>query len=252
MNDILQQILYFFGHGFCHQYTERSFEAGGLYFCVCARDTGIYLGLIVTLLILIILSARNREKPAALPPVWAIAVCVVLAVPMAIDGVSSYAGLRETTNLIRYVTGYLCGTGVGVVAGGAVMSLWARANHNLSAVRSPGRLILVLVASVAAGTLFYLTYAALGVIAPFMILGCLWLAIVLINVLIVSTTRFWRHKGDVSLLSAEDKTETSPLCLNTSPLCLVLLCFLAALVEMALLSLIVSALGILFPWYVHP
>jgi len=296
MQDVLQQILYFFGHGFCHQYPERSFEVGGLHFCVCARCTGIYLGFILTLVVLLIIFTRVRNKPTTLPPMWVVVVCIMLALPMVIDGVSSYLGLRETNNLLRYFSGYLTGTSLAVLVGGGVYDIISTTvsaplstaastftpscrparpaqpdvagptcifsniqvlqhfasqnaqddsggvNSNGSTVvgsrtvstpYKPSGLSTILVASSAAGVAFYVLYPYLGLVAPFLILACLWLAAALVVLLVVSTTRFWAGN-------------------STRRLLLALLCVLLAGVAMAVMSLFASGLGLLFPWYTHP
>ncbi|MDR2035601.1 MAG: DUF2085 domain-containing protein [Coriobacteriales bacterium] len=237
MLDIFQQVLHFLGHGFCHQFAERSFEAGGLQFCVCARCTGLYLGFIITLIVLLVAarSPLHKSMPAALPPQWAIIPGILLMLPLLFDGVSSYAGLRETTNLIRYLTGYACGMGLGVLASAAVLSLWPHLNHRLSAVNKPVKLIGVLAASAVIGTLFYVAAPYTGVAAPLLVALCLWLTVALVVLLIVSTTRLWRG------------AQTAARRIG-----LIALSLLAALVVLALLSLLASALGLLFPWFVHP
>ncbi len=272
MLETLQQILYFFGGGFCHQYAWRSLEAGGLYFPVCARDTGIYLGFIVALIVLLVLTLPQREKPTAFPPVWAVMVCVVLAVPMVLDGASSYLGLRETNNLIRYITGYLCGTSLGVVVSGGILALLPRrnseagavvnreilapllrsnsevgvvvnreilaplprSNSEVSAVGKPLRFAAVLAACYVVGAAFYVVYPLMGVAAPFLILVCLWLTVVLVNVLIFSTTRWW--------MSNKPHRRRQ----------IVLLCLLMAVAELAIISLVANGFEMLFPWIVHP
>lgn len=231
MPDVLQQILYFFGVGLCHQNPERSLESGGLYFSVCARDTGIYLGLILTLLVLVILYTRTASKPAALPPAWAVAVSIVLIVPMAVDGVSSYAGLRESTNLLRYITGYLCGAGVAVLASGGLFSLWRSTNHEVSALDKPSRLSTVLVATCALAAVFYGVYPFLGAASALIAFMCQWLAVTFINLLILSGTRFWQPSTGI----------------RQRVLC-TLICVLATGVELAILSLIASGLNLVLPW----
>ena len=236
MYDILQQILYFFGRGFCHQYADRSFEAGGLVFCVCARDTGIYLGLMATLAILIILYAHLREKPAAMPPVWAIITGVLLIVPMAVDGVGSYLGLHETNNLLRYITGYLCGTGLAVIVSGGLFGLWPRANHSVSAVAKPPQLSIVLAASALVGAVFYGAYPLMGALAPFFALASMWAAVMFVVVLLVSTTRFWPRQQDAVVRR----------------IAVLFVCFLLAGIAMTFFSLIASAVYFVLPWYIHP
>lgn len=234
MHDILQQILAFFGKGLCHQYPERSFEAGGLYFSVCARDTGIYVGLIFTLLIIVLMYVRKREKPAAMPQAWIVVVCIVLVLPMAIDGVASYAGLYETNNLLRFFTGYLCGMGIAVLASGGLFNLWQHATHERSAIDSPRRLWTVLVASSACAAAFYLLYPHLGIITPLLAFLCQLLAFTFISVLIISTTPLWK-RGQSS----------------KRYLALVALSVVLAFAILALFSLIASALSLAFPWVKH-
>ena len=95
------------GYGLCHQLPERSFFAGGYQLPVCARDTGIYLGFALGLLGLAVLARGSR--PTELPR-WPVLVLVALFVgAMAVDGVTSYAGLRTTTNDLRLLTGLLAG-----------------------------------------------------------------------------------------------------------------------------------------------
>ena len=109
----MQELLKFFGHGFCHQIPERTFEAGGYLFSACARDTGIYLGFFFAIVAAFFVYARSNRKPGELPPARYIVVLALLALPFAIDGATSYLGLRETTNTIRYLTGLATGIAAG-------------------------------------------------------------------------------------------------------------------------------------------
>lgn len=113
------------GYGLCHQLPERSFFAGRYQLPVCARDTGIYLGFAVGLLALQVLSRGRR--PSELPR-WPVLLLVGLFVAaLGADGVSSYAGLRATTNPIRLVTGILTGWGLATITFPMVNGqLWVR------------------------------------------------------------------------------------------------------------------------------
>jgi len=107
---LLDQFFRMIGYGLCHQLPERSFFGGGFQLPVCARDTGIYIGFALGLLMLRLLSARTR--PSELPR-WPVLLLIGLFVgAMGFDGVTSYAGLRETTNDIRLLTGLMTGWGL--------------------------------------------------------------------------------------------------------------------------------------------
>lgn len=100
-------VMHWLGYGLCHQLPERSFFAGGYQVPVCARDTGIYLGFMMSLVILWLMSRGRR--PADLPRWWVLAIAGVFIGLMAVDGISSYAGWRGTTNDIRLATGLMTG-----------------------------------------------------------------------------------------------------------------------------------------------
>lgn len=100
-------VMHWIGFGLCHQLPARSFIAGGHQLPVCARDTGIYIGFVVSLLVIAALERGRRRT--GMPPAWLLGVGAALIVAMAWDGITSYAGLRETTNFLRLATG--TGTG---------------------------------------------------------------------------------------------------------------------------------------------
>jgi len=225
--EILQQILNFFGHGFCHQLPERSLEAGGLYFCICARCTGIYLGFLVTLIVIAVLKPKTANQK------WIFLIGALLIVPMAIDGAGSYLGLFDSTDLKRYITGYLCGMGLGVIASGGVLSLLPARGLGGRGGNTLGRLIALLLTSAAVGALFWIGYPYLGIAAPLISLASLWLSVSFVLLLIVSTTKLW--------------TPSTPPARRAA---LVVLCLIAAVVVMAAFSLFASLVKDIFPWSV--
>ncbi len=107
------QVFNFFGYAVCHGLPSRTLTVGGRYLPVCARCAGIYLGIAATYVVLI---ARRGFKVNALPPLGAALAVAAMLLPMAVDGLSSYAGLRETTNTVRFLTGLVAGGALPVFA----------------------------------------------------------------------------------------------------------------------------------------
>jgi uncharacterized membrane protein len=107
------ELLHGLGFGLCHQLPERSFAFGGLQWPVCARCSGIYLGLVCALIALL-LAYRGRQRGGG--PAWPFWPFLALALAaMAYDGFSSYLGWRPTTNLLRLLTGVAVGAALAVL-----------------------------------------------------------------------------------------------------------------------------------------
>lgn len=91
----------------CHQRPDRSFFIRGKQFPLCSRCTGFYFSLIAGFIIRIFyldfLSAFQLL----------LILCISTA-PMAVDGLTQLVGVRESNNLIRLITGALCGFWTGV------------------------------------------------------------------------------------------------------------------------------------------
>ncbi len=129
---MLEGFLQWMGLGLCHQLPERSFFGGGVQVPVCARDTGIYMGFVAAFALLAIV--HRGERPRGFPrwPAWA--VMGVYLAAMAWDGLSSYSGLRVTTNDLRLITGL----GVGIAAATVVYPMLQDEVWRIS---GPGRLL---------------------------------------------------------------------------------------------------------------
>lgn len=98
--------------GICAQLPTHSFYPGGERLPLCARNTGIYLGFIVTLMILY---ASGRGKAQELPRWRIILMLACGVVALAIDGFNSFFvdlglfHLYQPHNLLRLATGLLTG-----------------------------------------------------------------------------------------------------------------------------------------------
>ena len=100
---------------------------GGVQVPVCARDEGLYVGFLVAFLLIWLL--HRPRRPRDLPGAAGLVVCGVFLGAMVVDGVTSYGGLRETTNIIRLVTGTMAGYSLaGLVAPLLNDELWMRAD----------------------------------------------------------------------------------------------------------------------------
>ncbi|WP_312468873.1 DUF2085 domain-containing protein [Neobacillus sp.] len=103
---MLQGILHFFGRAICHQLEERSLKASGNTLSVCARDTGIYIGIFSTLAYLHLFKRRSK---LTIPSIKISFFLLLYMVPLIIDGLGSYAHWFESTNVRRLITGICFG-----------------------------------------------------------------------------------------------------------------------------------------------
>jgi len=101
------------GFGLCHQIPERSFIFGGIQLPVCARCSGLYIGIIVTLILLFVLY-RGAQR-SGLPGKGFYVGAVVATLAMGIDGFGSYLGLYTTNNFMRVLTGIMFGSAMAPV-----------------------------------------------------------------------------------------------------------------------------------------
>jgi uncharacterized membrane protein len=83
----------------CHRIPSRSFFWNGKQFPVCARCTGIHLGYLSLFLFLFQLIYIK----------WWLSIILIL--PTLIDGLTQAYFKRESTNSIRFLSGFLAGLG---------------------------------------------------------------------------------------------------------------------------------------------
>ena len=108
----LKYKLDFLGFGVCHQLSSHSLFIAGHQLPLCARCSGIYLGALVTLIMLLIL----RPLAGGLPSRRIFPLLGFMFSTMVFDGINSTfdalpgaTALYETTNWLRLITGVLAG-----------------------------------------------------------------------------------------------------------------------------------------------
>lgn len=117
------------GYTVCHRITDRSFSIAGRQLPLCARCTGMYLG--VTLAF-VVLALAGRRRWSSLPPLHVFLVLIGFVALMGIDGINSYSHffpnlphVYEPQNWLRLVTGMGTGLTMGVIVFPALaQALW--------------------------------------------------------------------------------------------------------------------------------
>lgn len=110
------------GYSVCHQIDAHSYTIGGRVLPLCARCTGTFLGLLISLVYL-----HPRNKRSGFPPRHLIAILVLFFLFFAFDGINSsiafFPGLQPlypSSNLLRLISGLL----MGVALANLVLALW--------------------------------------------------------------------------------------------------------------------------------
>ncbi len=180
------------GFCICHQQPDRLLRFGGRSLFVCARDTGLFVSFFTVLLVTSLLWGRKR---GGWPP-WPL---VVLAASglifLAWDGLSSYLGYRESSNLIRFLSGLAAGGGLALLLAPWINRTVFRGGRRLKVASRPGGLLAIFIAGglvsalylVRPQTLFPLAQAWLAVC----IIGTFWS----LNLLLVSLLLEKRSSG---------------------------------------------------------
>ncbi len=122
------------GYALCHRITDRSFTINGRQFPLCARCSGMYLG--VALMLLVSLLA-GRMRRANLPSLKLLLVLLGFIGIMGIDGINSYSHffpqaphLYEPRNWLRLTTGMGTGVAMGLIMLPALaQTLWRQPDY---------------------------------------------------------------------------------------------------------------------------
>jgi len=191
---LLQAILHWMGYGLCHQLPERSFFGGGVQVPVCARDTGIYLGVLLSLAII---SALHRgSRPRGLPTRSGWVAIALMVGAMALDGVTEYAGLRGTTNELRLITGLLCGFAIGALVTPMINDEMWRHGSSEHVLNTPWRLAIWVSAVPVAYAAIYWGLPLLGVGYPILIAVAIVATLTSINLVMVCMLPAFERRAD--------------------------------------------------------
>ncbi len=117
------------GYAVCHRITDRSFSIAGRQLPLCARCTGMYLGVSLTFAVL---ALAGRRRWSGMPPLKILLILFGLIGVMGIDGINSYSHffanlphLYEPHNWLRLVTGIGTGLAIGTIMFAALsQTLW--------------------------------------------------------------------------------------------------------------------------------
>jgi uncharacterized membrane protein len=181
-------------YALCHRITDRSFTINGRQFPLCARCTGMYLGVALAVTALL-LSGRGRR--ALLPSRRWLLVLLGFIILLGIDGLNSYSHFFPNTphlytpqNWLRLFTGLGTGLAMGVIVLTAMaQTFWARPDY--APILENGRELLALLAlGLLAAALVLSNLAALSyVLALVSVAGLLFLVSVLNSVILLILLR---------------------------------------------------------------
>ncbi|HID54457.1 MAG TPA: DUF2085 domain-containing protein [Anaerolineae bacterium] len=143
------------GAGICHRLPSHSFTIYGRPLPLCARCTGIYLGIVLSFLVL---GLAGRWRRVNMPPTLILLALIGFVGLMGVDGVNSYMHffpelphLYEPRNWLRLVTGMGAGLTMGVLVFPALaQTLWRQQDFRpvLTSGRELAGLVLVAITAV--------------------------------------------------------------------------------------------------------
>lgn len=126
--DPVSRFMYESGDSQCHQKQNRTIILNDNEMPFCARDVAIYTFMAVGVLLTVFPTMPHYDRVNDLKWYW----LVLALVPIGIDGTGQLFGLWESTNVMRVLTGGLCGLVVGIALGfmlremGGMVGEWQR------------------------------------------------------------------------------------------------------------------------------
>jgi uncharacterized membrane protein len=111
--DPVSRFMYRAGDSQCHQKENRTIILNGNQMPFCARCVAIYTFMAIGVGLAVFPRMPRYDQINDLKWYW----LIMALVPIGIDGVGQILGYWESTNLIRFFTGGLCGLVVGIALG---------------------------------------------------------------------------------------------------------------------------------------
>ena len=91
----------------CHRKPERSFFIKGHQFPVCARCTGFYISMFSYFVYAYCFFVNYN--------IYLLIFAIMLLIPTILDGLTQLLEYRKSNNTLRFITGILGGTGLGIL-----------------------------------------------------------------------------------------------------------------------------------------
>ena len=107
------RFMYRAGDSQCHQKESRTILLNGNEMPFCARCVAIYTFLAIGMALTVFPRMPFYDRVTDLKWQW----LIIALVPIGVDGLGQLAGYWESTNLIRFLTGGLCGLVTGIALG---------------------------------------------------------------------------------------------------------------------------------------
>lgn len=143
----LESVLTFLGSSLCHQLVERSYFVDGFQMPLCARCLGLHLGFLVSAATIL---ARRDPRLSGLPSIRSMIAIGFVMLPAMADVVLSYAGIVDTDNTRRAVTGVMFGTALAFLIVPFIHSLLASSEPKGASLCRPSHWVMMAMAAVAA------------------------------------------------------------------------------------------------------
>lgn len=159
------------GSAVCHRMAERSFLWGQGTMPLCARCTGIYVGVLLAFCFLLLKKRMDAGRPFSKGQAMLTALMIL---PIGIDGLGSYLGFWESNQLMRVLSGSLVGA---VVPGFLLLAVnFDPAQGNKQPIYAhTTELLLLLLLSAGLGFGLWLGLPLAGVLAVASVLGEIFL-----------------------------------------------------------------------------